>query len=329
MVEESNTWALVLAAGEGSRLRSLTTAASGTIVPKQFCSLYEGPSLLHEALCRAHTVTKESRTCVVVAEQHRRWWEGPLWSLAPENVIVQAENRGTGPGILLPLLHILHRDPEAQLVLLPSDHCVRYEAVLTTALEGALGRLACGAHEIVLLGVQPEEPDPDLGYVVPGSSDGRGAFKVDCFVEKPSRAVANGLIRSGGLWNTFIVVSTGRAVLGLFRECFPAILSAMSEAFEADGRSGTEGAAMAELYENLPVIDFSRDILAEQLSQLRVLPVPPCGWSDLGTPKRVSDALRRAPRPAEAPWMRSSMGYLSLAEQHELRRAAHGACAQI
>ena len=329
MVEESNTWALVLAAGEGSRLRSLTTAESGTIVPKQFCSLYEGPSLLHEALCRARAVTTESRTCVVVAEQHRRWWEGPLWSLAPDNVIVQAENLGTGLGILLPLLHILHLDPQAQLVLLPSDHYVRYEAVLTVALEGALGRIARQAQETVLLGVQPEELDPDLGYVVPGSRDGEGAFRVDRFVEKPSLAMANELIRSGALWNTFIVVSRGCALLDLFRERFPEIVRVMFAAFESDRSSGPEGTAMAELYENLPVIDFSRDILAEQLSQLRVLPVPPCGWSDLGTPKRVSDALRRAPRPAEAPWMRSSMGYLSLAEQHERRSATHGPCAQI
>ncbi len=329
MVEESNTWALVLAAGEGSRLRSLTTAASGTIVPKQFCSLYEGPSLLHEALCRARTVTTESRTCVVVAEQHRRWWEGPLWSLAPDNVIVQADNRGTGLGILLPLLHILHRDPEAQLVLLPSDHYVRYEAVLSAALEEALARLAGEAPETVLLGVQPEELDPDLGYVVPGSSDGTGAFRVDRFIEKPSLTMANELIREGALWNTFIVASRGRALLGLFRERFPDIVRAMFAAFDSDRRSGPQGAAMAGLYENLPVIDFSRDILAEQLSQLRVLPVPPCGWSDLGTPKRVSDALRRAPRPAEAPWVRSSMGYLSLAEQHERRRAAHEARARI
>lgn len=323
MIEESNTWALVLAAGEGSRLRSLTTAESGTIVPKQFCSLYEGPSLLHEALCRARAVATERRTCVVVAEQHRRWWEGPLWSVAPDNVIVQAENLGTGLGILLPLLHILHRDPQAQIVLLPSDHYVRYEAVLTVALEGALGRIARQAQETVLLGVQPEELDPDLGYVVPGSSDGEGAFRVDHFVEKPSLAMANELIRSGALWNTFIVASRGRALLDLFRERFPEIVRVMFAAFESDRRSGPEGGAMAELYDRLPVIDFSRDILAEQLSQLRVLPVPPCGWSDLGTPKRVSDALRRAPRPAEAPWMRPSMGYLSLAEQHERVRAAH------
>jgi mannose-1-phosphate guanylyltransferase len=61
MLEKPNAWALVLAAGEGSRLRLLTTPPSGTTVPKQFCSPYSGPSLLDEALCRAHFVAAESR----------------------------------------------------------------------------------------------------------------------------------------------------------------------------------------------------------------------------------------------------------------------------
>ena len=325
MFGESNTWALVLAAGDGTRLRSLTTAASGMTVPKQFCSLYEGPSLLHEALCRAHAVTAEDRTCVVVAEQHRRWWEGALWTLPPENIIVQGKNRGTGLGILLPLLHILSRSPEAQLVLLPSDHHVRQEALLTSAIHDALEQLEWRFHETVLLGVRPEGLDPDLGYIVPGPNDGRGALTVERFVEKPSLVRTNELIRAGGLWNTFVVVSTGRTLLELYRKRFPEIVDVMRSAYESDRRAGSEGAVMAELYARLPVVDFSRDILAEQLSDLRVLPVPPCGWSDLGTPRRVSDALRRTPRPVVTPSMRSSMGYLSLADQHERARTAHGA----
>ena len=322
MLEESNAWALVLAAGDGTRLRSLTRAASGMTIPKQFCSLYEGPSLLHEALCRAHTVVAEDSTCAIVAEQHRRWWEGALRTLPPENIIVQAQNRGTGLGILLPLLHILSRNPQAQLVLLPSDHHVRQESLLTSAIQDALEQ---SIHETVLLGIRPEELDPDLGYIVPGPSDGRGALTVARFVEKPSLVVANELIREGGLWNTFIVVSTGLALLELYRKRFPEIVSVMMTAYESDRRAGSHGAAMAELYERLPVVDFSRDIVTEELADLRVLPVPSCGWSDLGTPKRVGDILRRYPRAKMASGMRAGIGYLSLAEQHRRMCVAQGA----
>jgi len=81
-------------------------------VPKQFCSLRGGASLLDEALARGEAVTSRSRVLAVVAGCHRRWWEGALRSLPPDNVIVQPENKGTAAGLLLPLLHIVTRDPE-------------------------------------------------------------------------------------------------------------------------------------------------------------------------------------------------------------------------
>lgn len=70
MHADTGTWALILAAGEGTRWRGLTTAASGRIVPKQCCSLYNGPSLLQAAVRRAGAVAPLSRTCAIVAAQH-------------------------------------------------------------------------------------------------------------------------------------------------------------------------------------------------------------------------------------------------------------------
>src|SRR5512147_1706981 len=133
MTDSGHTWAIVLAAGDGSRLRSLTTTAVGVAVPKQFCSLRGGPSLLHDAVRRAESIAPAERICTIVAKQHSRWWEDVLKLLPERNVIVQPDNRGTGVGILLPLLRIMMRDPDARVVLLPSDHHVRDEAVLALA----------------------------------------------------------------------------------------------------------------------------------------------------------------------------------------------------
>lgn len=323
MAETNNTWALVLAAGEGSRLRSLTTAPSGTPVPKQFCSLFDGPPLLHEALRRAHALTEQVRTCAIVAEQHRQWWEDALAPLPAENVIVQPRNCGTAIGILLPLLQILARDPKANLVLLPSDHLVRQEAVLAEALRAALDQLQ-RRHEVLLMGIEPEEADPELGYIVPGKSDGRGAMAVARFVEKPLLAQTRELIRAGALWNAFIVVASGQALLELFRARIPEIVAAMEVAVAQERRQPGCG-AVAALYEDLPVVDFSRDIVAGQESSFRVLAVPQCGWSDLGTPKRVEQALRRGPRPGATARLRSGVAFLSLAAQHHRLHMLQGA----
>src|SRR3974390_3822598 len=118
-MSHQHTWALVLAAGDGARLRSLTTDASGTAIPKQFCSLHGGNSLLLDTLRRARGFAARNRIGAVVAEAHRRWWASDLCSLNRPNIIVQPANRGTANGILLPLLSILAQDPLAKIVFLP------------------------------------------------------------------------------------------------------------------------------------------------------------------------------------------------------------------
>jgi len=321
--DNENAWALVLAAGEGSRLRALTTTASGVHVPKQFCSLLNGPSLVHEALNRAQSIAPNERVCTIVAAQHRRWWE----SLPASNVIVQPENRGTANGILLAFLHIAERDPSAQIVLLPSDHHVQHEPTLTESLRWALTHLRVRPHEVLLLGIEPEEPDSELGYIVPGDRSRDGTFEVVQFIEKPTRARAHELIDNGALWNAFIVAASVQTLLHLLEGRFPEIVREMREAVRKDLRCPLNAIATAELYERLPGLDFSRDVLGNgRDSNLRVLPVPQCGWSDLGTSKRVVQTLRQLrsrPRPIEASFSMST--HISLAARLEgLRGAVHG-----
>lgn len=323
MVDANNVWALVLAAGDGSRLKSLTTGPSGTAVPKQFCSLFDGPPLLHEALRRAYALTAAARTCAVVAEQHRQWWADALVTLPADNIIVQPANRGTAVGILLPLLRILARDPDAQLLLLPSDHLVLQESVLADSLGAALKQLSRRPRETLLMGIEPDDADPQLGYIVPGERDCRGALSVARFVEKPDLAETRELIRAGALWNAFIVVSSAAALLERFQARIGPIVCALQAALECE-RDYPGCRALATMYEALPNVDFSRDIVAGQEDVFRVLAVPKCGWSDLGTPQRVEQALRTGPRPG--PSLRSRGGaFLSLAAQHHRLSTLQGA----
>ena len=319
-----NIWTLVLAAGEGSRLRSLTACSSGASIPKQFCSLYAGPSLLHEALQRAATVSSSNRICTVVAEQHRRWWQSMLYELPSANVVVQPMNRGTGTGILLALLHIIEREPDAWMVVLPSDHHVREEAVLSSSMRQAVARLVEHPREIVLLGLTPERTDPELGYILPrcGASE---ALEVEQFVEKPPMSIAHELIEHGGLWNAFIFAGTAQALLALFLRRVPQVVADLRAAVRSDRATAdtsggpAPGSAIGNLYRRLPDIDFSRDVLTGEERHLRVIPVPQCGWSDLGTPSRIGEALRRTRSPYTPVAARA--GYISLAARFEALRA--------
>jgi mannose-1-phosphate guanylyltransferase len=317
MTSTGNTWAMVLAAGDGNRLRSLTTDRDGVAVPKQFCSLRGGRSLLHETLDRGLAIAGRERTVAIVADAHYRWWS-PLAGaeLPAANLVAQPRNRGTGNGILLPLLHIVNRDPDARVVILPSDHFVRREGVLRAHVRRAARELGRYEREIVLLGIAPEEPDPELGWVEPAADDGAGFRTVARFVEKPAVDVARELQRRGGLWNSFIMAARAQALLDLYATSFPEVVMAMVGAMRADAEGWSSG-GLRDLYDDLPDIDFSRHVIAGAEARLRLLPVPACGWSDLGTPERVARTLTRLAPPARARERRAFMpAFLNLADAH-------------
>jgi mannose-1-phosphate guanylyltransferase len=320
----NNTWALVLAGGEGSRLRSLTTRPCGTSVPKQFCSLHGGHTLLEDALKRAIGVASPAKICTIVAQQHREWWQEPLRHMPTSNVIVQPRNRGTGVGLLYSLLHILPRDPNANVVLLPADHYVRDEVMLRDAIQVALRRLARDPSAPVLLGVEPEELDTELGYILPGHSDPLGGQQVARFIEKPNAMLARDVIDQGGVWNTFIIAASAKALLDLFMPRFASLVMElqliMNRASSVGLPAVASWAALVDLYERLPQVDFSRDILEGRESGLRVVNVPSCGWSDLGTPKRVAETLQRIPLDVPSLTLEGASGaasvVINLAVQH-------------
>ena len=293
MTYPQHTWALVLAAGNGTRLASLTTDAGGNAVPKQYCSLNGGSSLLQDALTRARRIAPREQLCAIVSAQHERYWKPSLWSLPESNIIVQPRNCGTAIGILLGVLQILAQDPLARIVFLPSDHDVRDESLLANSLHEAVTQLTRTHSELVLIGIEPEAADTELGYIVPGLLCDDGTRSVAQFVEKPPAPIARELIAEGAVWNSFIFAAHGPALLGLIRERLPTIVDDMATALARDTRRSGEPLALQSLYEKLPSIDFSRVIIQQAAERLRVVTAAACGWSDLGTPQRVAEALRR------------------------------------
>ncbi len=285
MKNRPESWTLVLAGGEGSRLRSLTRDEAGTAVPKQFCSLRGGPSLLTEALQRARSIAPLEKVCTIVAAQHRQWWAaGMLDDLKDGNVFVQPHNRGTAHGILLPLLRIAARDPDATVVLLPADHYFGDEDGIAVSLRRAAAIAQKNPETIHLLGVEPNEADTGLGYILPSPQVRGQSLKVARFEEKPRLGRARRLLELGALWNVFIVAASVRSLLTLFGPSFDATVETMRSA---------EGPALDDLYRTLPTIDFSRHMLEGNESRLRVLRVPTCGWTDLGTPDRIASMARQ------------------------------------
>jgi len=285
-------WAVVLAAGEGTRLAALTRDEAGNAVPKQFCSLNGDRALVQEAVERARRVVALDRTCAIVAQQHSQHWRQALRGLPAENIIVQPQNRGTANGVLLCVLSILERDPLARIIFLPADHFVLDESALERSLRELLANLHHNPDGLTLIGIEPDEPDPELGYIVPGRTLSDGLRTVARFVEKPAAPVAQELLATRALWNSFIFGASAAALLGLLRLQLGATVDEMATALARDQHAGVNS-ALPELYQSLPTADFSRAVVQQLPFTLRVITAPACGWSDLGTPRRVAATLRR------------------------------------
>jgi mannose-1-phosphate guanylyltransferase len=101
-------WGIILAGGDGQRLRPLIQAYYGRARPKQYCTFFGNRSLLRQTIGRAERLIPAARLLTIVTQCHLAYAREELSDRAPETVIIQPCNRETGAGILLPLLHIVH-----------------------------------------------------------------------------------------------------------------------------------------------------------------------------------------------------------------------------
>jgi len=287
--ETDRRWGLVLAGGEGRRLQALTTDRSGAPVPKQFCSLRGGDTLVQDAIARVRRCVEPDAILTIVSRPHRRHWTRDLADQPAANIIEQPSLRGTAAGILLPLLVLADRDPRARLLVMPSDHHVAELDPFAEATEHALECVEDDDEHTVLLGISPDSADTEYGWIVPEEIDSEGRLRVRSFVEKPPLARAVTLRHRGALWNSFVMATSVPALLGLFRARLPELL----ERVVATRAMGP--AALERAWAELPDHDFCADILAGSEDRLWVHPVPPCGWTDLGTPTRVASVVRDTP----------------------------------
>lgn len=281
---------VILAGGDGKRLSSLTTRPDGVSVPKQYCSLAGDETLLASTLRRARRLASPEHIYVSVMNKHEIYWRDELAELPRGNVVSQPANRGTGMGVLLPLLHMFGRTPNACVAILPSDHHVEDEDAFEQALRASLAAAASVENRVVLLGVTPDRPETDYGWVLPESEREDGTFDVLAFVEKPLPGRARDLMARGGMWSTLIAAGRLSALFRLYDRAAHLLLHVLLRSFQRN----PDPRNLESLYDLTPPLDFSRDLLEACAELLRVQPAPACGWSDLGSPERVAACLRQS-----------------------------------
>jgi mannose-1-phosphate guanylyltransferase len=266
----SNRWGVILARGDGVRLRELTRLVSGDDRPKQFCPLFGSRTLLEETRRRVERTIRPKQILFAVGREHEHYYLRYLAAQASQR-IVQPCNRGTAPAILYTLLRIARTDPEAIVGIFPCDHYYSPESAFTTALESAFTVAEQQADSVVLLGVQPNGPEVEYGWIEVGEAirGGAGLFRVKRFQEKPALAVAENLFRSGSLWNTFVMIGHARTILEMARDTVPALLEVL-ESERVMQNPGGEIRIPDSVYDRIPPIDFSRQVLSVATDRLLI-----------------------------------------------------------
>jgi mannose-1-phosphate guanylyltransferase len=292
VADQGDEWGVILAGGDGTRLKSLTRKIAGDERPKQFCSVLGKSSLLEETRNRASLELSPERTLYVLNRLHQPYYDRILANTPHSQLIVQPQNRGTAPAILYSLLRIAALDPKALVAFFPSDHYIsddeQFMGHLRTALNTARGR----PDLVILLGLEPESPEVEYGWIEPAPPIGKlsRVFGVRRFWEKPNQLLAQVLQLRGCLWNSFVMVASARALLGIIASAIPKLYRAFTYVSPLLG-TRSETKAIDRLYDSIDEINFSHQVLAFRPERLTVLKVTGVRWNDLGEPKRVMASL--------------------------------------
>jgi mannose-1-phosphate guanylyltransferase len=301
--EDGEFWAIVLAGGEGVRLRALTRQLYGEERPKQYAVLTGSKSLLRQTLERVALLIPPRRIVVVTQASHARYLAPELAGLPEVQVLPQPSDRGTAAGVLMPAHWIQARDPRAIVAVFPADHFILEEAVFMGHVAAVAGYVRAHPDWLVLLGAPPTEPDPDYGWIEVGAPVGWAGqgpvHRIRGFREKPTEESARRLFALGCLWNTFVFAASVATLVDAGRECIPLLHDRLIHLPEFAGTQ-YESWALRRAYSFAPAANFSRAVLESSAISLAVSQIPMVTWSDIGTPERVARSLCAlgAPPPA-------------------------------
>jgi mannose-1-phosphate guanylyltransferase len=291
---KADRFAVILAGGDGSRLKSLTRAIAGDERPKQFCPILNDESLLDVTRRRVSLRIAPENTFFSLTAKHERFYDALLAGVSKRQLTIQPENKGTAPAILYSLLQLAKINPQATVAFFPSDHYFSDDAAFMNNVEAAFGAVALNPNSLVLLGIEPESAETSYGWIEPQETFfgnlAKAVSQVKRFWEKPSPEAAKHLMTKGCLWNSFVMVGKVETFLALIEKQLPALYKMFAASSVTFG-TAAEKATVRALYAWINETNFSSEVLEKATAELYVLRVSDVVWSDWGEPQRVLGTL--------------------------------------
>lgn len=276
MTNNKNFYAVIMAGGVGSRFWPMSTSS----FPKQFHDILgNGQSLIQRTFERINNLVPSNNILIATNERYEELVLSQLPKTSKNQLLLEPAIKNTAPCILYAALKIYNQNPDAVMLVAPSDHWIDDENQFAKNIKTAFN--ACATQDILMtLGIQPNYPNTGFGYIQFNESSSE-IKRVKKFTEKPNLETAKQFLKSGDyLWNAGIFVWSVKSILKAFKTSLPEMVSILddrSKVYNTD----LEYNFIKRNYtkcENIS-IDFG---IMEKAENVQVLPVD-FGWNDLGT----------------------------------------------
>jgi len=287
----SHYYAVLMAGGVGSRFWPVSTRS----YPKQFHDLLgSGQSLMQRTFARLSRFIPEENILILTNADYRDLVLEQLPQIGRGQVVTEPAMRNTAPCILYAALKIRKMDPEACMVVAPSDHWIEDEAAFERDVVQCF-EAAANSSALCTLGIQPTFPNTGFGYIEfdPAADDPSGLKKVLQFREKPDYETARAFLAQGNfLWNAGIFAWSAASIVEAFRRYQPEQYALFADGLEVYNTPG-EAAFISAHYPRAANISIDYAIM-ERADQVYVLPAS-FDWNDLGTWGSLYDKMDKDP----------------------------------
>jgi len=274
---DNNTYVVIMAGGIGSRFWPF----SRTNYPKQFHDvLGTGESMLQMTAKRFQDICPPENVFVVTNRDYEHLVKEQLPHLSKNQILLEPIGRNTAPCIAYASYKIAQLNPQAQLVVTPSDHVVLKQEVFTHVIKEAV-QAASQDDVLITLGITPSRPDTGYGYIQYISDATQNIKKVKTFTEKPNLELARMFVDSGEfVWNSGIFIWSAKSILRAFHQYLPEIAEIFDEGANFLN-TPQEQNFITRAYSHCRNVSIDYGIM-EKVDNVYVL-LADIGWSDLGT----------------------------------------------
>lgn len=281
----SNYYAVIMAGGVGSRFWPVSTPE----FPKQFHDMLgSGDTLIQKTFKRLSQVVPKENILILTHANYKEMVMTQLPAVHENNIILEPDMRNTAPCILYAAMKIKKNNPDAVMVVAPSDHWIEDELQFVSNLQRTFD--VCERDKVLMtLGILPTFPNTGYGYIEFNKLDSRPIKKVVQFREKPDYVTARKFVQSRHfLWNSGIFIWSVGAILDAFTEFQPAMMELFNEGYDLLNTDG-EKAFIEENYSKAENISIDYAVM-EKANNVYVQPAT-FDWNDLGTWGSLYDKL--------------------------------------